>query len=257
MDYTTKEEVLAALNAAGGKSVVRRKAPIDLFDKRVQLRDPATRRPVERYAEALTNGEVFKPVAVYLDPGTLGFWLSDGNSRLEAAGEAGLTTFDVEFRLGDHRAAMLAAAEANTRHGLSASLDDRRSAGRALLRDAEWATWSNRHLGRIVGLAPQSIERLREAMEQEARTQGREVVKAGKRKCRRGGKTYEAKVPAKAKAADPVEKTVRGLVARVRRAADAWGPQDRAALLSALTDTLVAGAKYPIPASPSLERIFL
>lgn len=196
----------------------------------VQLRDPATERPVTEYAERWKEGADFPPLEAYWDPATGQAVVYDGNTRAEAARMAGKKTISLRFRLGTRRDAILAGAGVNDANGLRPSQADKRAAIYALISDAEWAAWSNNRIARLVKVAPQTVERAREEREPAIEAQVRGLTKPTKRKVERGGKVYEYDVAAKraraAKKVDP-EQVVERIVAQVKRASSALNTETR------------------------------
>jgi hypothetical protein len=109
---------------------------------------------VQEYAEAMRDerwdwASIKRPL-VYTDGESGDYWLADGFHRIEAAQRAGLTDYQVEVLKGDKRAAQLHAARANADHGLRRSRQDVQRAIELLLRDEEWAKWSDREIARHV-----------------------------------------------------------------------------------------------------------
>ncbi len=110
--------------------------------------DPAT---VQEYADAMAEAggwRNFPPVITYHD-GTDN-WLADGFHRLAAYlsrfSASGMIPADV--RSGTRRDAILHAAGANASHGLRRTSADKRRSVETLLRDEEWAKWSNMEIAR-------------------------------------------------------------------------------------------------------------
>ena len=119
--------------------------------------DPST---VDVYAESRREGATFPPVTVFHD-GT-NHWLADGFHRaagFEAAGEAEI---EADIRPGTQRDAILFACGANATHGLRRTTDDKRRAVILLLRDEEWAQWSDREIGRRAHVSHVLVAKLRD-----------------------------------------------------------------------------------------------
>jgi hypothetical protein len=108
-------------------------------------------------------GDKYPAVDVYLDAAQDPpvYWLADGFHRLDAADDAGLEEFDADVYNGDRRAALLHSLGANKNHGLRRSRADARKAVERMLRDAEWSTWSDREIGRQVGVDHKTVAKVR------------------------------------------------------------------------------------------------
>lgn len=123
---------------------------------------------VQEYAEAMRDGRwdwasIRRPL-VYSDGGS-DYWLADGFHRIEAAQRVGRGTYQVEVLKGDKRAAQLHAARANADHGLRRSRQDVQRAIELLLRDEEWARWSDREIARHVHCAHATVGTARRHLE--------------------------------------------------------------------------------------------
>lgn len=123
-------------------------------DGGTQARTGLNEDVVQEYAEAMRDERwdwaTIKRPLVYSDGTSGDYWLADGFHRIEAAQRAGLTDYRVEVLKGDKRAAQLHAARANADHGLRRSRQDVQRAIELLLRDEEWAKWSDREIARHV-----------------------------------------------------------------------------------------------------------
>lgn len=124
---------------------------------------------VQEYAEAMRDQRwdwaTLKRPLVYHDGESGDYWLADGFHRIEAAQRANLTDYRVEVLRGDKRAAQLHAARANADHGLRRSRQDVQRAIELLLRDAEWAKWSDREIARHVHCAHATVGATRRQLE--------------------------------------------------------------------------------------------
>lgn len=121
--------------------------------------DPAT---VDDYAEKMRAGEVFPEVITFFD-GT-DYWLADGFHRHAATVKAELAEIAADVRQGTRRDAVLYAVGANARHGLRRTDADKRRAVETLLRDEEWAGWSNREIARRCGVTHTFVGTVREEL---------------------------------------------------------------------------------------------
>jgi hypothetical protein len=132
-------------------------------DQLVQPRDRLDPNVIAEYHDLMESGVEFPPVDVVLVDDK--YLLVDGFLRFEAANLANQKTMRCEVRRGDLRTALLLSAEANARHGLRRTWDDKRRAVGKLLRDAEWSKWSDREIARRCsvshGFVAQQRDRLR------------------------------------------------------------------------------------------------
>ena len=118
--------------------------------------DPGT---VAAYAEDLKGGATFPPITVYHDGAE--YHLADGFHRVEAARLIGLDTILAHVLQGTNRDATLAACAANATHGLRRTNEDKRRAVTAMLRDPEWAKWSDRAIAKACAVDHKSVARVR------------------------------------------------------------------------------------------------
>ena len=120
-------------------------------DGGTQMRDGIDVQTVAEYAatmQAAGDWGPFPPVVVYHD-GT-DYYTGDGFHRLAAyEQEFGAGSIPADIRPGTRRDAILHAAGANADHGLRRTNADKRRAVETLLRDDEWAQWSDRHIAGI------------------------------------------------------------------------------------------------------------
>jgi hypothetical protein len=145
--------------------------PIRLIrrDGGTQARTGLNEDVVQEYAEAMRDQRwdwaTIKRPLVYSDGASGDYWLADGFHRIEAAQRAGLTDYRVEVLKGDKRAAQLHAARANADHGLRRSRQDVQRAIELLLRDEEWAKWSDREIARHVHCTHPTVGAVRRQLE--------------------------------------------------------------------------------------------
>lgn len=111
------------------------------------------------YADALSNGAEFPPVTVFYDGAE--YWLADGFHRVEAHKQMGRDEVMADVRQGTRRDAVLFSVGANAQHGLRRTNADKRRAVETLLRDSEWAKWSNVEVGRKTGTSDEFVRKLR------------------------------------------------------------------------------------------------
>lgn len=117
---------------------------------------------IDDYAEAMLNGTSFPSVIAFYDGKE--YWLADGFHRVEAAKRAGLTDIAADVRQGTQRDAILFSVGANASHGLRRTNADKRRAVERLLRDEEWAKWSDREIARNCAVHHEMVGKLRKEL---------------------------------------------------------------------------------------------
>ena len=132
------------------------------LDGGTQIRVALDQEVVSAYADNYRNQIEMPPIIAYFD-GTH-YWLADGFHRVAGAIEAGLTQIAVEIRDGTIREALLCAIEANAAHGLRWTNADKRRAVETLLRDDEWAKWSDREIARHCGASQPFVGGIRASL---------------------------------------------------------------------------------------------
>ena len=137
--------------------------------------DPTT---VTTYAEDMIAGAVFPPIVVFHDGQD--HWLADGFQRVAASKQAGILDIAATIHSGTRRDAVLFACGANADHGLRRTNEDKRRAVEVLLRDPEWARWSDREIGRMCKVDHKVVSRLRTSGAQPQIDQTRIVERNGK-----------------------------------------------------------------------------
>lgn len=111
-----------------------------------QSRVELNQSTISEYAESIRLAVDLPPVVVFFDGAT--FWLADGFHRFHAHREAGAMEIAGDIHTGTQRDAILYSVGANAAHGLRRTNADKRRAVETLLRDAEWAAWSDREIAR-------------------------------------------------------------------------------------------------------------
>jgi len=150
---------------------------IDIADIRTdggtQMRAGLNAETVEEYRQWLDelarkqNGLLdMPPVIVYHDGET--YWLADGFHRLEAWKQHGSlpTAVHADLRSGTRRDAVLHAAGANADHGLRRTNADKRRSVEVLLRDDEWAKWSDGEIARKCMVSQNFVSTMRRELTQ-------------------------------------------------------------------------------------------
>jgi hypothetical protein len=131
----------------------------EIQDSGAQMRAEMRPETVNDYAEAMLDGAIFPPVIVYHD-GTA-YWLGDGYHRVTAARKIEHATIKAEIRQGTARDAILYGVGANATHGLQRTQADKRRAIERLLRDPEWAQWSDRKIGEVAKVDHKTVAKVR------------------------------------------------------------------------------------------------
>jgi hypothetical protein len=102
------------------------------------------------------------PILVVEDGDKL--YLCDGFHRLRAHRLAGRTTIQARVERGTKRDAVFHAISANTRHGVRVTDSDKRRAVERMLRDPEWASWSNRQIAKHAGASEGLVRKMRQEL---------------------------------------------------------------------------------------------
>jgi hypothetical protein len=140
---------------------------------RVEMR-PET---VNDYATDMLDGVTFPPIVVFHDGSD--FWLADGFHRVEAARKIDREMIVAEIRQGSARAAILHGVGSNAAHGLSRTQADKRRAVERLLKDAEWAQWSDRKVAEIARVDHKTVGTIRRELAGEFPTGPTAKTKSG------------------------------------------------------------------------------
>lgn len=143
--------------------------PITLIqDGGAQMRVEMRPETVADYADDMLAGATFPPVVVYFD-GT-DHWLADGFHRIEAARKIGHETIEAEIKEGSARDAILYGIGANASHGLRRSQADKRCAVERLVKDPEWARFSDRKIATIAKVDHKTVAAVRRELSGEIPT---------------------------------------------------------------------------------------
>jgi hypothetical protein len=132
------------------------------IDGGTQSRVELNQETVAEYCEAYKAGANMPPVIVFYD-GT-DRWLADGFHRYFGAKAAGLTQIYENITPGTLRDAVLYSLRANATHGLKRSNADKRKAVETMLKDGEWAAWSDRKIAEVCGVGNQLVGDVRRAI---------------------------------------------------------------------------------------------
>jgi len=122
---------------------------------RVEMRDET----VNDYATDMLNGVMFPPVVVFHDGND--YWLGDGFHRVEAGRKIDRETIVAEIRKGSARDAILHGIGSNATHGLRRTQADKRRAVERLLKDPEWARWSDRKIAAVAKVDHKTVGTIR------------------------------------------------------------------------------------------------
>lgn len=138
-------------------------------DGGTQMRAGLDDTTVFDYTQAMiaANGWGSFPAVVCYYDGTT-YWLADGFHRVQAYRDAFAASSDnipADVRAGTRRDAILHAAGANSEHGLRRTNADKRRAVETLLRDEEWAAWSNTEIARRCSVSEASVRNIRAELE--------------------------------------------------------------------------------------------
>lgn len=157
-----------------------------------QMRAGLDLNTVAEYTEALTNGAQFPPIILFHDGES--YWLADGFHRFAAwkrafgmpgaPSEYSRPEIAAEVRAGNRRDAILFAAGANAQHGLRRTNADKRRSVEVLLRDQEWAAWSDGEISRRCMVSDRFVASLRKELSPNA-------SEIAVRTVNRAGQTYQ------------------------------------------------------------------
>lgn len=154
---------------------------------RAGLDDATVTEYADFFRESRQWGD-FPPVVLYHDGAD--YWLADGFHRVAAWKRAGnvmlgATKIPADVRSGTRRDAILHAAGANANHGLRRTNADKRRAVEVMLRDEEWAQWSDAEIARRCNVSPMTVGRIRSEL-----ISNNVIDTPSERTVQRGGQTY-------------------------------------------------------------------
>lgn len=153
------------------------------IDGGTQSREHIYDEAVTDYADRLRAGDAFPAVVVFFDGAD--HWLADGFHRFHAHRAAERASIEADVRDGTRRDAILYSLGANDTHGLRRSSAEKRKAVETMLRDAEWANWSDSKIATICRVDHKTVAARRAAIL--GNSQDAPTV----RTVERGGKTYQ------------------------------------------------------------------
>ena len=128
-------------------------------DGGAQMRAEMRIETIHDYADDMLNGAVFPPIIVYFDD--TDYWLANGFHRVEAARKIEREDIAAEVRKGTARDAILHGIGSNATHGLRRTQADKRRAVEKLLKDPEWARWSDRKIAETARVDHKTVGKIR------------------------------------------------------------------------------------------------
>ena len=166
--------------------------PIDAItvDTRAQSRAEIDMGLVAEYAELMRDGVIFPPLTVLHDGST--HWLSEGFHRIAAYREAAFLTVPCIVKTGGLREAILLSVGSNSEHGKRRSNADKRRSVELLLKDQDWASWSDSAIAKQCAVDHKTVASVRESYlgkSQDAPSKPQETA----RTATRGGTTYKVR----------------------------------------------------------------
>lgn len=154
------------------------------IDGGTQARVEINNQVVADYAEGIRAGIEFPPIVVFHDGAD--HWLADGFHRFHAHRHADKASILAEIRDGAVRDATLYSLGANRDHGLQRSNADKRKCVETMLRDPEWAKWSDSKIAKVVAVDHKTVAAHRESI-----LGNSQDTKPAVRTVERAGKTYQ------------------------------------------------------------------
>lgn len=129
------------------------------MDGGTQPRAAINDETVADYAESMNEGAKFPAITVFFDGQD--YWLADGFHRVNAAKLLAWLELPADVHQGTQRDAVLFSVGVNATHGLRRTNMDKRRAVDRLLRDEEWAKWSDREIARRCGVSDRFVNNVR------------------------------------------------------------------------------------------------
>jgi len=117
-----------------------------IMDHQAQPRIEINSEVIQEYAEVWKDGAGFPPITVYSDGNE--YWLSHGWHRVLSAKVAHIQEIEADVKPGTLRDAILNSVGVNFDNGMRRTNADKRRAVEILLKDPEWAKWSDREIAR-------------------------------------------------------------------------------------------------------------
>lgn len=133
------------------------------IDGGTQSRVKIDEHVVAQYADEMLNGDQFPPVVLFHDG--VDYWLADGFHRYFANKRINSPGISAEVKEGSVRDAILHGIEANNKHGLRPTNEDKRKGVITMLKDIEWQDFSNREIANICGVSHTLVNAIRKELE--------------------------------------------------------------------------------------------
>lgn len=131
----------------------------------VQVREKTDLELVENYRERLATGCEFRPSDAVYDKDTDEFYLYDGIHTFAARMLLDEKSIPAAVILGKRLDALMRGGQRNDTHGKPPTPADKRHQTEMYLRTPELRAMSNNTLARLGGVAPQTVESVREELE--------------------------------------------------------------------------------------------
>ena len=159
---------------------VQQDIPIDRIDTTggTQMRCRIDDDTVADYRAAMIDGADFPAVVVFAEGKK--YWLADGFHRYRARLSIGARDIRCEVHVGDRFDAIAYAVGANKANGLRRTNADKQMAVRAALSLERLASWSDRAIAELVGVAPNTVGAMRGATAQVAQLNGTTEKRTGR-----------------------------------------------------------------------------
>ena len=148
------------------------------LDKSMQPRAYMNEDIIAEYAEDIKNGDEFPPITVYFD--SVYYWLADGYHRYFGYKSLGISKVKCEVVKGTRRDAILYSVQANSRHGLRRTNEDKRKAVMTLLEDMEWSEWSDHKIAEACAVSHVTVGRIKKSLQIEPSGEKKYINKHGK-----------------------------------------------------------------------------
>jgi hypothetical protein len=143
------------------------------LDGGTQPRLKTERAVVESYKDAMIAGAKFPPIDLFFDGED--YWPGDGHYRIAAAKAAGKAKILATIHSGTSRAAWIFSLRANAVHGQPLSRAEKRRATQRVLKDKEWAQWSDHAIARHIGVSHLFVGSVRRGLTRNVSSQTKRI----------------------------------------------------------------------------------
>jgi ParB-like chromosome segregation protein Spo0J len=150
------------------------------IDGGTQPRAEINKNAVEEYASLISEKVLMPPVIVYFDGKE--YWLVDGFHRYFSHKKLGLTEMLVDIRNGTLREAQFFSKGAHNGRGLGHNSKDYEYIVLSMVKDKEWGQWSNRALGKHIGISAMTVGRIKKKADVQQSSKKKTNRKDGKGK---------------------------------------------------------------------------